>query len=184
MLRRAPPSRYQFENQFKIDHTTLSDKGSYLLAQGYGGRSRDVRIMMTPIIDFTATEEHTFCMSFWYLTMGSKTDYGEFFIYMRDWSTRFGGPELKDIFSVSFSSFYRFSILKSAEQCKISIKNRLEVWTSQCQSWYKLQRKHGTTLQTNVFYTLVKTRWFLSIRCCHWWFHGSRRRMSGWSNPI
>ena len=100
------------------------------MAQGYGGRSRDVRIMMTPIIDFTATEEHTFCMSFWYHTMGSKTDYGEFFIYMRDWSTRFGGPELKDIFSVSFygfSVFYRFSILKLAEQCKISIKNRLEV---------------------------------------------------------
>ena len=90
-----------FENLYKIDHTTLSDKGSYLLAQGYGGRSRDVRIMMTPIIDFTATEERTFCMSFWYLTMGSETDYGEFFIYMRDWSTRFGGPELKDIFSVS-----------------------------------------------------------------------------------
>ena len=91
-----------FVSLFKIDHTTLSDKGSYLLAQGYGGRARDYRLIVTPIIDFTATEEHTFCLSFWYHTMGSETDYGEFFIYMRDWSTRVGGPALKDIFSVSY----------------------------------------------------------------------------------
>ena len=103
---RAPPSRHQFESHTKIDHTTLSDKGSYLLAQGYGGKYGDVRIMMTPIVDFTATEEHTFCVSFWYLTKGSKTEFGEFFIYMRDWSTRYGGPELKDIFSVSFYGFF------------------------------------------------------------------------------
>ena len=72
------------------------------MAQGYGGRARDYRLIVTPIIDFTATEEHTFCLSFWYHTMGSETDYGEFFIYMRDWSTRVGGPALKDIFSVSY----------------------------------------------------------------------------------